>query len=432
MQCITNNLRLNKQQYEVLITLSRASKNMYNLGLYNTRQYFFQNNSFLKYPQNYHLCKDNENYKLMQAATAQQSLKFVERGMRSFFGLLKLHRNGQINKPNIPHYLDKDGYFMIAFPKNAFSIKNGNVRLGLSLEFLKQFPVNRNILTFKLPMQLKSKSPYIQEIHILPQYEGKFFKIKYCYEEKPEIIGLDYSKYLSIDLGVSNFATFVDTAGTATIIDGKYIKSLNQWYNKENARLQSIKDKQGIKKITNKQIRLLIKRSNKITEFMNRTVNYLVKHCLKNNIGNILIGELKEIKQEINIGKKNNQNFVQIPFGKFKAKLESKCNFYGIKYQLVNEAYTSKTDALALDEIIKQPYGDSRRIKRGLYKSITGQLINADINGALNILRKVAGDSVLKQIISSGLVNRPVKLRIAYELNCYPCEESKPHCFSVG
>ena len=418
MQCITNNLRLNKQQFEALRALSRASKNMYNLGLYNTRQYFFQNNQFLKYPQNYHLCKEDENYKLMQAATAQQSLKFVERGMRSFFGLIKLYKNGQINKPSIPHYLDKEGYFMIAFPKNAFSIKNGNVRLGLSFEFLKQFPVNRNILTFRLPKQLKAKSSYIQEIHILPQYEGKYFKIKYCYEEKKETVNLDYSKYLSIDLGVSNFATFVDTDGTASIIDGKYVKSLNQWYNKENARLQSIKDQQDIKKITARQIKLLTKRSNKITEFMNRSVNYLVKHCLKNNIGNILIGELTGIKQGINHGKKNNQNFVQIPFGKFKAKLESKCNFYGIKYQLADEAYTSQVDALALDPVEKPGYGRSRRVMRGLYKSSTGQLINADINGAINILRKVVGDSPIPGIINRGLVNRPVKLRIAYESNC--------------
>jgi IS605 OrfB family transposase len=154
---------------------------------------------------------------------------------------------------------------------------------------------------------------------------------------------------------------------------------------------------------------------------MNRTVNYLVKHCIENKIGNLLIGELKGIKQNINHGKKNNQNFVTIPFGKFKGKLESKCNLYGIKYQLVDEAYTSKTDALALDEIKKQPYGDSRRIKRGLYKSIKGQLLNADINGAINILRKVAGDSPVNEIISRGLVNRPRRLKLAFEspkLNC--------------
>jgi IS605 OrfB family transposase len=385
--------------------------------LYNTRQYYFQNNEFLKYPQNYHLCKEDENYKLMQAATAQQSLKYVERSMRSWFGLLKLYKNGQLDKPSIPHYLDKDGYFMMAFPSNAFSIKDGKVRLGVSKEFMKKY--NKDIFTFQIP-KILNKS-YIKEIHVLPMYDGKYFKIKYCYEEKRETVNLDYSKYFSIDLGVSNFATFVDTDGTADIIDGKYVKSLNQWYNKENARLQSIKDKQKIDKITNRQIKLLSKRSNKITEFMNRTVNYLVKHCIENKIGNILIGELKEIKQGINHGKKNNQNFVTIPFGKFKGKLESKCNLYGIKYHLVNEAYTSKTDALALDEIKKQPYGDSRRIKRGLYKSIKGQLLNADINGAINILRKVAGDSVLEQIISRGLVNRPRRLKLAFEspkLNC--------------
>jgi len=380
MLSITNNLRLNKQQYEALKTLSRASKNMYNLGLYNTRQYFFNNNVFLKYPQNYHLCKVDQNYKLMQAATAQQSLKFVERNVRSWFGLLKLYRNGQLDKPKIPHYLGKEGYFMIAFPKNSFSIKNNKVRLGISQEFLKQNPKAKKLLTFEIPKQLKKMKNHIQEIHIIPMYNAKYFKIKYCYEEEKQIQELDNSKYLSIDLGVSNFATFADTDGTASIVDGKYIKSINQWYNKENARLQSIKDKQGIKQITNRQIRLLSKRNNKINEFMNRIVNFLVKHCIENKIGNVLIGELREIKQGINHGRKNNQNFVSIPFSKFKAKLESKCDFYGINYQLVDEAYTSRTDALALDEIKKQPYGASRRVKRGLYKSSTGQLINADIN----------------------------------------------------
>jgi IS605 OrfB family transposase len=150
---------------------------------------------------------------------------------------------------------------------------------------------------------------------------------------------------------------------------------------------------------------------------MNRTVSYLIKHCIKNKIGNILIGELTGIKQEINHGKRNNQNFVQIPFSKFKAKLENKCNLYGIKYHLVNEAYTSQVDSLALDPIQKQEYGRKRRVKRGLYKSSTGQLINADINGAINILRKVVGDSVVKPIIDRGLVNRPIRLRLAFESN---------------
>jgi len=416
MLSLTNRMKLNKGQYRLVKALCQYSKNLYNQGLYNTRQEFFQNNRFLQYPKNYHLCKASENYKKLQAATAQQSLKFVERGMRSFFGLLKLYRNGDLDRPSLPHYLPKDGLFMVAFPKNAFSIREGMVRLGVSRAILKDFPDAHRQLTFRLPKPLEGKN--IQEIHIIPIYDGLYFKIKYCYQEENEIVELDVDKYLSIDLGLDNFATFVDNAtGTATIIDGMYVKSINQWYNKRNAELQSIKDKQGIEGPTERQYRLAWRRGNKINEFMNRAVDHIIKHCLANRIGNILIGELGGIKQNINHGRKNNQEFVQIPYGKFKAKLESKCQRFGIRYQLVDEAYTSRTDAVAFDEIKDQPYGKKRRVKRGLFKSITGTLINADVNGSLNILRNVAGDSPAKEIISRGLVNRPKRIKLAFQVS---------------
>jgi putative transposase len=411
MLALTNVMRLNKNQYQLVRTLCKYSKNLYNQGLYNTRQYFFENNAFLQYPKNYHLCKELENYRMLQAATAQQTLKFVERGMRSWFGLMKLFKKGQLpERPSIPHYLPKDGLFAVAFPKNAFSIRDGIVRLGTSRAILKDFPDAHNHLHFRLPPPLEGKE--INEIHILPVYGGLYFKIKYCYESENEIVELDSDKYLSIDLGLDNFATFVDNAtGTATIIDGKYVKSINQWYNKEDARLQAIKDRDGNKNATERQYRLTWRRGNKINEFMNRAVDYIIKHCITNKIENVLIGELRDIKQ----GNRRNQGFVSIPYGKFKMKLESKCERYGIKYHLVNEAYTSRTDALAFDEVKDQPYGDKRRIKRGLYQSITGTLINADVNGALNILRNVAGDSPAKEIIGRGLVNRPRRIRLAFE-----------------
>lgn len=414
MLSLTNRMKLDKGQYQLVKALCRYSKNLYNQGLYNTRQEFFQNNRFLQYPKNYHLCKESENYKMMQAATAQQSLKFVERGMRSFFGLMKLYKNGDLDRPSLPRYLPKEGLFMVAFPKNAFSIRDGMVHLGVSRAILRDFPEAHRQLTFRLPKPLEGKN--IQEIHIIPIYDGLYFKIKYCYQEENEIVELDADKYLSIDLGLDNFVTFVDnTTGTATIIDGMYVKSVNQWYNKRNAELQSIKDKHGIEEPTERQYRLAWRRGNKINEFMNRAVDYIVKHCLVNRIGNILIGELGGIKQKIKLGRKNNQEFVQIPYGKFKAKLESKCHMFGIKYHLVDEAYTSRTDALAFDDVRAQPYGKKRRIKRGLFKSITGTLINADVNGALNILRNVAGDSPAKEIISRGLVNRPKRIKLAFE-----------------
>ena len=415
MLSLTNVMRLDKGQYKLVRALCRYSKNLYNQGLYQTRQYFFENNAFLQYPKNYHLCKESENYKMLQANTAQQTLKFVERGMRSWFGLMKLYKKGDLpERPSIPHYLPKDGLFPVVFPKPAFSVRKGIVHLGVSKAIIKDFPDAHRQLCFTLPKPLEGKE--INEIHILSLYGGLYFKIKYCYESENEIVELDSEKYLSIDLGLSNFATFVDNAtGTATIIDGMYVKSLNQWYNKEDARLQAIKDRAGIEYCTEKQYRLTWRRANRLNEFMNRAVNHIIKHCIANKIGNVLIGELKGIKQGINHGRAQNQSFVTLPYGKFKAKLESKCERYGIKYQLVSEAYTSRTDALAFDEIKDQPYGKSRRTKRGLYQSITGTLVNADVNGALNILRNVAGDSPAKEIISSGLVNRPKRIRIAFE-----------------
>jgi len=144
--------------------------------------------------------------------------------------------------------------------------------------------------------------------------------------------------------------------GLRRFICGRHLKSVNQWYNKENARLQSIKDKQGNKKkVTNRQCKLLWRRNARINEFMNRAVNHIIKHCLKNNIGNVVIGELKEIKQNVSLGRKTDQEFVQIPNGMFKQKLESKCQQYGIRYRLEDEAYTSRTDALALDAIKDSP-----------------------------------------------------------------------------
>ncbi|RLF80282.1 transposase, partial [Thermococci archaeon] len=145
---------------------------------------------------------------------------------------------------------------------------------------------------------------------------------------------------------------------------------------------------------------------------MNQAVNYIIKYCLGNKIGNIVIGELKEAKQRASLGKVNNKNFQYIPYGLFKQKLKAKCERYGVNFIEVDEAYTSKADALALESLVKRGKYWGKRICRGLYQSSTGVLINADVNGALNILRKVAGDSSIKRIAGSGRVNRPVRVRL--------------------
>ena len=177
--------------------------------------------------------------------------------------------------------------------------------------------------------------------------------MEYVYEVQSEKKDLDYSKYLSIDLGVDNFATCVSPIGTAFIIEGRWLKSFNRWWNKERAKLQSQYDRQGVR-FGKKMAWLLRKRENVMNNFMNQAVNYIIKYCLGNKIGSIVIGELEEAKQRASLGKVNNQNFQYIPYGLFKRKLKAKCEHYGINFIEVDEAYTSKADALALESLVKK------------------------------------------------------------------------------
>ncbi len=414
MQTTSNYLRLTKKQFRIVDSLCLASKNLYNYGMYMTRQYYFKNDKFLPYESNYHYCKDNENYKTMFSSTGQQTLKVVDRSFKSFFGLLRARKDGNYNCTiSIPHYLPKNGRFPLIY--QMFAVHGNTVTLGMSVGYKKQYDLTGKELTFKIPPYIVPSS--LKEIRVIPVHGGKTYKIEYVYNVEPEQNNLEDMEYLSIDLGLDNFATFVNSVdGAAAIIDGKHIKSLNRFYNKEMSRLQSAKDKQGMKKVfTRKQSRLTIKRNNQLNEFLNRAVCHIVNVCLEKHIGNVAVGGLTEIKHEINHGHVNNQNFVGIPYFMFRRKLKGKCERYGIIYHEVDEAYTSRTDALAFDEIKEQPYGKSRRIERGLYKSITGVAINADVNGALNILRKVASKSAAKRIAGSGLVNRPARIRLSYE-----------------
>ncbi|WP_421077545.1 transposase [Methanothermococcus sp. Ax23] len=404
-----NHLRGDKKTYKILKILTRLSKNLYNYTLYTVRQYFELNNQFLNYESAYHHIKENENYKLLPSQVAQQTMKIVDRSFKSFFRLIQERQKGNYNRPiKMPYYLPKNGYFVIIFPKNMFKIINNKIRLSLGRNFKKECGIQ--YLEFQLPKNIIGKK--IKEVRIIPKYNGLWFEIEYVYEVESIDLKLDKNNYLSIDLGLDNFATcFSTTSRTPFIIEGRDIKSFNCWWNKRKAELQSIYDKQGIK-FGKKMTYLLNKRKNVINNFMNQSVNYIIKYCIKNNIGRVVIGELKEIKQNINLGKNNNRNFVLIPYGLFKQKLQSKCKLFGIDYIEVDEAYTSKCDALALEPIKKHKKYLGNRIKRGLFQSSIGKLINADVNGAINILRKIAGDSLVKGILSNGLVNSPVRVRV--------------------
>ena len=380
--------RLSKQEFNALVALTRSSKNLFNVALYEARQYFFAEKKHLSYESNYHICKSNENYRLLNTDIAQQTMKVVDRSMRSFLGLLKAVSIGRCDqKPQLPRYLPKEGYFPLIIPR--IRLKDGCFALPMSREFKKEY----GEVKIQLPERLKDKK--IKEVRIHPKYSARWFEIEYIYIDEKVETSVDSNQAISVDLGVDNLCACIDTNGHQFLIDGKRLKSINQWYNKRNAQLQSAKDKQGIKSFTHKQARLYQCRNNRIRDYLNKAGRAIIDHCLNYQIGKLIVGYNPGIKQKVNIGKSNNQNFVQIPFWQLRRKLEALCLRYGIEYLEQEESYSSKASFYDRDDIpvynadspTKQEFS-GRRIKRGLYRTKEKHLCNSDINGGANILVK--------------------------------------------
>lgn len=395
---------LSKKEFSALRLLSRLSKNIYNVTLWTTIQHWEQNASFLKYESAYHLVKVNENYKSMPPQLAQQTMKVVEKSFKSFFSLLKKKRDGTYNRPaSIPRYLPRDGYFACIFQKDQIKVEGDTLRLSMGKWFTEHKEVR--YIRFKLPPTVIGH--IIKEIRIIPRYRGQYFEIEHVYLQEPIPTDLDATAYLGIDLGLDNLASCVSTTGSSFIIDGKVIKAYNQLWNKRKAKLQSVHDKQGVK-FSKKKARLFWQRNDYIRNYMAQSINKIVKHCIEHHISNIVIGELEGIKQNATLGKRNNQHFQSIPFGMFKQKLRSKCELFGIEYHEVSEAYTSQTCSVC-GRVRK-----ANRIYRGLYKcDQCGTVINADINGAVNIVKKSNPDAFARTLGASGTVNVPTRIRVA-------------------
>lgn len=405
---------LNKYQYDTLLELCRYAKDLYNEGLYNCRQYYFNEGEYLNYQKNYHLLKESENYKMLNSNMAQQILKEVDGCFKSFFGLLRKAKRERFsfNDIRLPQYLKKEGYYTLVI---GFVRLRGN---KLLIPMSNSFRKTHKKIEITIPPVLLDKK--VKEIRIIPKSNGRFFEIQYTYEAGSDIREeLDINKAISIDVGINNFATCVTSEGRSFILDGRRLKSINQWYNKNNSRLQSIKDKQRILNKTKQQSSLERNRNDRINDYISKCARHIINYCLDNNIGNIVIGYDPTLQKESNIGRRNNQTFVNIPFGRLKDKLSYLSEYYGIILIKQEESYTSKASFFDRDDIPVYNDGDTReyvfsgtRVKRGLYKTSNGMCINADINGALNILKKSSVVS-LTALYSRGQVDSPLRIRIA-------------------
>ena len=405
---------LSKEDYITIRKLCHTAKNLANEAIYNVRQYYFTEGEFLKYEKNYTLLKNSPNYKALNSNMAQQILKEIDGSFQSFFGLLKLVKQGKyaFTGCKLPHYLPKDGYTTLII---GFVRLKGN---QLILPFSNSFKKTHKSVEITIPPILLNKT--IKEIRIIPKANAKFFEIQYIYEAECIQRNLNTNNALALDLGINNLVTAVSNHGQSFIIDGKRLKSINQWFNKENARLQSIKDKQHFsRKPTNRQKAVARNRNNKVNDYMNKTARRVIDYCIINNIGTLVVGYNETFQCNSHIGKQNNQNFVNIPYGQLRNKLEYLCKLNDIVFVKQEESYTSKSSFWDRDDIPvynadnpKEYPFSGRRLHRGLYKMASGKTINADVNGALNIMRK---SSVVDMNIlySRGEVDTPIRIRIA-------------------
>ncbi len=405
---------LSKEDYKTIKELCHIAKNLANEAIYNIRQYYFTEGKFLKYEKNYTLLKNSPNYKALNSNMAQQILKEVDGSFKSFFSLIKLAKQGRyaFKDCKLPQYLPKDGYTTLVI---------GFVRLNankLILPFSNSFKKTHKAVEITIPPVLLDKK--VKEIRILPKGKARFFEIQYIYEAECIQRNLNTQNALALDFGINNLITAVSSTGKSFIVDGRKLKSINQWFNKENARLQSIKDKQHFGKKTTKRQKAIIRdRNNKVNDYMNKTARIIIDYCVANDIGTLIAGYNVTFQRSSHIGEQNNQNFVNIPYGHLRDKLDYMCEFNGITYVEQEESYTSKASFWDKDEIPvynndnpKEYQFSGNRVHRGLYKTANGKTFNADINGALNIMRK---SSVVDMTIlyGRGEVDTPVRIRIA-------------------
>ena len=345
---------------------------------------------------------------------AQQILKEVDGSFKSFFGLLKKANQEKhaLKDCRLPRYLPKDGYTTLVI---GFVRLKGN---KLILPYSNSFKKRHKAVEIVIPPILLDKK--VKEIRIIPKADARFFEIQYIYEAECIQRNLNTTNALALDLGINNLVTGVSSKGETFIIDGRRLKSINQLFNKENARLQSIKDKQHFgKKTTSRQKAIARRRNNRINDYMNKTARRVIDYCIDHDIGTLVVGYNETFQKDSNIGRRNNQTFVNIPYGKLIDKLEYLCELNGIIVVMQEESYTSKASFWDKDVIpvyksddTEEYHFSGKRIHRGQYRTASGQVLNADVNGALNIMRKSSVVDV-NILYSRGEVDTPIRIRIA-------------------
>lgn len=386
-----------KETLSILRYLCEQSGKLYNNGVYFARQTFFKTGKLLI--GKYDIAFEPSVAKTLIAQSLpstpmQQTLMSVTEAFKSFKELRALYKQGQLHfKPQVPDYLTGSKLYKVAYPNSGAqrpTIVNGQLRFSLGLTIRRWFGISE----FFLPMPTNLDYSKVKEFTILPK-NGAYY-LEMSYEVVPQKHELDVNQALSIDLGTAdNLAACVDTLGNSLLIDARVMKAMNQLWNKKVATRKEGKPQAYWDSWLDRVTR---KRNHQMRDGINKAAKLIIDHCLKYGIGTLVIGWNEGFKLSANIGRVQNQKFVQMPLGKLKGRLKQLCDLHGIRFQETEESYTSKSSYLDGDTLPvygEKPEGwtaSGKRFPRGLYTCANGSIVNSDLNGAANILRKVAGN----------------------------------------
>lgn len=395
----------------ILEFICSESHKLTNCGIYYARQLYFKTRKLIG---KYDLEKEykaNKHYQVLHSQAAQQVLRTVAESFQSFKELDKKYSKGDLHfKPKLPKYRQGAGYALVTYPKQALRLVGNNIKVPLGTTVKRWFKLEY----FLLPMPSNLEFEDIKELRILPR--NQCFYSELVYKQKPAPSNtFNQNNALAIDPGINNWLSCVSNVGTSFIVDGRKVKSLNQWYNK---RVSTLKEGKPQGYWDEQLAQITEKRNRQMRDAVNKAARLVVDHCIKYHIGTVIFGWNQGQRQEAKLGK-TTQAFVQIPTAKLKKRIEQLCEYHGIKFVEAEESYTSK--ASFLDGDFLPTYGEKpetwkptgKRVKRGMYCTGKGVLINADLNGAANIMRKVEtqlGLSLVK--VCRALLTVPTRFKI--------------------
>ena len=388
--------------FALLDSFCFLSKNLYNHANFLIRQEFIQNGKWLCYNEIDKILKvdmDYPDYKAMPTAqTAQQTLRLLEKNWKSFFAAIKdwkIHPEKYLGRPKLPKYRDKDGRFVLVLTNQNCKLKDNRI------VFPKVFQ------GFAIETKISGK---FQQVRMIPHKDYLVAEVVYKAEIAEELA--DNGRHLGIDIGVDNLAAVANNFGERPIlINGRGLKSMNQFYNWKVSHYRCVAARMNGAKSTGRLRQLTRKRNEKVRDLIHKASRNIIRYAVERNVSVIVIGKNKGWKQKSDMGKRNNQNFVQIPFAMFIEQIQYKAEEYGIQVIVTEESYTSGTSVLDGEAPVKESYNRVRRIRRGLFRSNAGMLVNADVNAACQIMKKAFPNEFSDGI--EGVVLRPIRVDVA-------------------